>query len=97
MIGCAPRIYEMSEKEYKIFRGYFSIGYTTALTFTLTGLAGIVASTALAHFNGPENSQLTKEIIGSSVPLLAVGGFLSLYLKLDHYIDQSFDEVNKKK
>ena len=95
MTRSVPQIYQISEKEYNIFRGFFNVGYKTAVTATLTGLAGIVADIAFSHFGDPKNSQLTKEIMTYAVPLSIGGGLFSLYFGINYYINPQISKIDR--
>jgi hypothetical protein len=75
----------MSEKEYNFFRGIMGVGYKVSRIAALTGLAGMVASVALAANGAPENSELASKISSYSLPLLFGGSLFSAYFGLNYH------------
>ncbi len=82
----------MSEKEYERFRGVLKVIYTTSLATALTGLSGLVTSTALTRFGSPEYAKIGNKLMTPSIMLTFSAGYLAAHFGMNYYANPPLDK-----
>ena len=89
-----PKLYSISEREFKFLNGINNILYKTGLAATAAGLTGM----AINHFignNGNDSSELVNAIRDYSAPSALGGALIGTYFGLLYHTNRCLNKNRK--